>query len=352
MTWQNILDRLLVFLSPETLTALVVFAVTLTVLWAIKRIALSRFKKIVHKIGGSVGDTVVHTVEQIGPLFYGAVAAAITLTFASLPPKATTILHNVILVILIIEATRITQRIVQFLLERRLVPLGERPNESILALLKISTKIVLWALAILLILSNLGIEVTALIASLGVGGIAVALAVQNILGDLFNSISLYVDRPFETGDFIVVGPHMGTVQRVGLKTTRILALSGEELVISNSELTAARIQNFKKMQERRVLFTFGLEYGTSTALLKRAKEIVAQSIQATEKTRLDRVHFKEFGDSALLFEVVYYVNSSDYNVHMDIRENLNLTIAEAFEREDIRMAFPTQTVHLIRDEKA
>ncbi|OIO55856.1 hypothetical protein AUJ46_00010 [Candidatus Peregrinibacteria bacterium CG1_02_54_53] len=324
MTWQSILDRLLVFFSPQTLTALAIFAVTLAVLWIVKRVVLSRFKKIVHRIGGSVGDTVVHTVEQIGPFFYGAVAAAVTLTFVSLPPKATTTLRNIILVILIIEATRITQRIVQFLIERRLVPLGEQPNEGILALLKIATKIVLWALALLLILSNLGIEVTALVASLGVGGIAVALAVQNILGDVFNSISLYIDRPFETGDFIVVGPHMGTVQRVGLKTTRILALSGEELVISNSELTAARIQNFKKMRDRRVLFTFGLEYGTSTDKLKRAKEIVTQVIKETEESSLDRVHFKEFGDSALLFEVVYYVHSSDYNVHMDIRERLNM----------------------------
>jgi small-conductance mechanosensitive channel len=145
---------------------------------------------------------------------------------------------------------------------------------------------------------------------------------------------------------------MGTVQRVGLKTTRILALSGEELVISNSELTAARIQNFKKMRDRRVLFSFGLEYGTPTDKLKRAKEIVTQVIKEIPEASLDRVHFKEFGDSSLTFEVVYYVHSSEYNVHMDIRERMNIAIAEIFEREDIRMAFPTQTVHLMQNEKS
>ncbi len=350
MTWSFFEERLTATLSPETLTAIALFLCLCSVLWAAKRIALSRLRRMTRYIGNNVGSAVVHLVEQTGLLVCAAVAAMITLAVVPLPPKPAAIAEKAILIVLIVEAARIGQRIVLFLLERRLVPLGERPNEGILSLLKIGTKAVLWVLALLLILSNLGIEVTALVASLGVGGIAVALAVQNILGDLFNSISLYVDRPFETGDFIVVGPHMGTVQRIGLKTTRILSLSGEELVISNSELTAARIQNFKKMQDRRVLFAFRLEYGTPAALLKRAKEIVTRIINETEGTKLDRVHFKEFGDSALLFEVVYYVHSSDYNVHMDIRERLNLAIAEAFDREGIRMAFPTQTVRLVRAE--
>ncbi|MDD5041578.1 MAG: mechanosensitive ion channel family protein [Candidatus Peribacteraceae bacterium] len=349
MTWQYISDRLLVVFSPETLTALAVFVMAFAVLWAIKHIVLSRFQKIAHSIGGSIGDTVVHTIGKIGLLFYAVVAAAITVTFVSLPPGAATTLHSVILVALVVEATRITQRIVLFLLERRLFPLGKQPHEGIVSLLKIGTKTVLWTLALLVMLSNLGIEVTALVASLGVGGIAVALAVQNILGDLFNSISLYVDRPFETGDFIVVGPHMGTVQRIGLKTTRILALSGEELVISNSELTSTRIQNFKKMTKRRVLFSFGVEYATPTAKLKRAKELVTGIIGKTGGAELDRVHFREFGDSALLFEVVYFVQSGDYNVHMDLREQINLAIAESFEQEGIHMAFPTQTVHLVQE---
>jgi small-conductance mechanosensitive channel len=313
---------------------------------------LSRLHALAHRIGGHVGEAALHLIENIGLLFYGIVALAITLAMIALPGRAATILQKILLIAIIIEATCIIQRMIVFLLQRRLVPLGKRADEGAISLLNIITRTVLWALALLLILANLGIEVTALVASLGVGGIAVALAVQNILGDLFNSISLYVDRPFETGDFIVVGPHMGTVQRVGLKTTRILALSGEELVISNSELTAARIQNFKKMRDRRVLFSFGLEYGTPTDKLKRAKEIVTQVIKEIPEASLDRVHFKEFGDSSLTFEVVYYVHSSEYNVHMDIRERMNIAIAEIFEREDIRMAFPTQTVHLMQNEKS
>ena len=203
-------------------------------------------------------------------------------------------------------------------------------------------------MGLLLILSNLGFDITTLIASLGIGGVAIALAVQSILSDLFNSLSIYVDKPFTVGDFIIVGDHMGTVQKIGLKTTRIQALQGEEIVISNSELTSSRVRNFKQMQKRRIVFAFGVTYDTSTEKVKKIPEMVKNAIDPLEKAEYDRAHFKNFGDSSLDFEVVYYVLTGDYTEYMDIQQSINLRIMEEFEKEGIEMAFPTRTVHLVK----
>ncbi|QQR83532.1 mechanosensitive ion channel family protein [Candidatus Peregrinibacteria bacterium] len=207
-------------------------------------------------------------------------------------------------------------------------------------------KFVLWSIAVLMILSNLGINVSALITGLGIGGIAVALAVQTLLSDLFSSFSIYFDKPFEVGDFVVIGEHSGTIKRIGLKTTRIQALGGEELVLSNHELTNTRIQNFKRMQRRRILFSVGVVYGTTTDQLKKIPEIIKDIIDTVALADFDRAHFKHFGDFSLVFEIVYFLNSKEYVDYMNTQQSINLALREAFEKEHIEMAFPTQTVYV------
>lgn len=207
-------------------------------------------------------------------------------------------------------------------------------------------RLILWALILLLALDNMGIDVTAVVAGLGIGGIAVALAVQNILGDLFSSFSIVLDKPFLVGDFIIVDDLMGTVEHVGLKTTRLRSLSGEQLVFSNSDLLNARIRNYKRMYERRVVFSFGVTYQTPQEKLSAIPGIVKGIISSQERTRFDRAHFLKFGNSSLDFEVVYYVLSPDYNVYMDIQQAINLAIYESFAEEGIEFAYPTQTVYL------
>jgi len=207
-------------------------------------------------------------------------------------------------------------------------------------------RIVLWSFVLLIVLENLGVNVTTLVASLGVGGIAIGLATQNILSDLFSSLSILLDKPFELGHFIIVGEHLGTVEKIGLKTTRIRSLSGELLIFGNSDLLSSRIRNYNHFWERRVAFTFGVLYSTPAAQLKRIPEMVREIIENTGQTRFDRAHFKEFGDFSLNFEVVYYVLSPDYAVYMDIQEKINLGIFEAFENEGIGFAFPTRTLHI------
>jgi len=207
-------------------------------------------------------------------------------------------------------------------------------------------KVIIWAIGGLLVLSNLGVNVTSLIAGLGIGGVAIALALQNILSDLFASFSIYFDKPFEVGDFIVVGANSGTVEKIGIKTTRIRALQGEEVIISNAELTKSRVQNFKKLKERRVVVRPGVLYETKHELLKEIPTLLQKAVDATEKTRFDRANLAEYGDSAIVFELVYYVLSGDYKEYMNLNEKILLAVKEAFDKKGIEFAYPTQTVYV------
>lgn len=203
-----------------------------------------------------------------------------------------------------------------------------------------------YSLVLLIALQNLGVNVTSLIAGLGIGGIAVALAVQNILSDLFASLTIALDKPFVVGDFIIVGSEMGTVEYVGLKTTRVRSLSGEQLIFGNADLLSSRIRNYKRMAERRVVFSFGVVYSTTPEKLEQINAIVRAAIQSHPHLRFDRCHFHRFGASSLDFEVVYYINSPDYNAHMDAQQAVHLAIARAFRSEGVEFAFPTQTLLL------
>ncbi|MFY3385838.1 mechanosensitive ion channel family protein [Paracidovorax sp. MALMAid1276] len=204
----------------------------------------------------------------------------------------------------------------------------------------------LWSVILLAVLSNLGVNITAFIASLGVGGIAVALAVQNILGDLFASLAIAVDKPFQVGDFVVVGGVAGTVQMIGLKTTRIRSLQGEEVVMSNTDLLKQTINNYRPMQERRIVFAFGVTYDTPIEKVEAIPGVVRKLIESHEQLRFDRAHFKSFGDSSLDYEVVYIVKDPAYGVYMDMQQSINLGLMREFAAMNVEFAFPTRTVHV------
>jgi small-conductance mechanosensitive channel len=202
----------------------------------------------------------------------------------------------------------------------------------------------LWALALIYILSLWGQDVTSIIASFGVIGIVLAFGLQHLLGDVFASFSIFFDKPFNTGDFIIVGDNMGVVKNVGIQSTRIQSLWGQEVVIPNQELTSTRINNYRKMKRRRVQFSFGVVYDTSAEQLEKVLDITKEIFKGIEMVELDRVHFKEYGDFSLNFEVVYFVNIPDYNTYMDIQQKINLNLKKRFEKEKIQFAYPTQTV--------
>lgn len=213
-------------------------------------------------------------------------------------------------------------------------------------------RVVLWGVVLLVALDNLGVNITALVAGLGIGGIAVALAAQSILGDLFASLSIVMDKPFVLGDTILVGDFTGTVERIGLKTTRLRSVSGEQLIVANGDLLQSRIRNFARMSERRVLFTIGVVYQTPEATLARIPEMIKEIVTAQPRTRFDRSHFKSFGDFSLSFETVYFVQSADYAVYMDTQQAVNLALFRRFADERIEFAYPTQTVYEVKANSA
>ncbi|MFT4103000.1 MAG: mechanosensitive ion channel family protein [Burkholderiaceae bacterium] len=204
----------------------------------------------------------------------------------------------------------------------------------------------LWSIVALAILSNLGVNITAFVASMGVGGIAIALAAQNILGDLFASMSIAVDKPFEVGDFIAFGEVLGSVEHVGVKTTRLRSLGGEQIVIGNTDLLKQTIRNYKRMQQRRILFTFNVAYGCTPEQAERIPVIVREAIEASERLRFDRAHLLAFGESALRFEVVYFVLAAEYNVYMDEQQRINLRLMRELAALGARFAQPVRIVHV------
>lgn len=244
--------------------------------------------------------------------------------------------------------------LIVFYVERQVsdkVKEDEKSDATTIGALGLVAKIALWVLMSVIILDNLGVEVTSLITTLGIGGIAVALAVQNVLGDLFSSLSIALDKPFVIDDFIVVDDFAGTVERVGLKSTRLQSLSGEELIFSNSDLLNSRIRNYKRLKERRIAFSLGVTYGTPPEDLVRIPNMIEEIISPMEDVRFERAHFKEMGDFSLNYEIVYYALRPEYNFYMDVQENINLAIYERFTEEGIDLAFPTQTLILEKEDK-
>lgn len=224
--------------------------------------------------------------------------------------------------------------------------MGRYPASATATTLTFLLRTVVWVIVLLTILSNLGVNITAFVASLGIGGIAIALAVQNILSDLFASLSIALDKPFETGDFIISGELLGTVEYIGIKTTRVRSLSGEQIVISNAELLKRLIRNYKRMNERRALFNFGVTYDTPVEQLEVLPGIVKEIVEGLPETRFDRAHFAKFGADSLDFEVVYHMLQPDYALFMDTQQKINLQLMRACEARGISFAFPTRTLHI------
>lgn len=272
-------------------------------------------------------------------------AAASTLTLA---PRPAAFLAFATVAILLVQAGLWASKLVSFTLDRWVVSEGrtDPASATVVTILHFVGRVLVWVVVLLLVLDNAGVDITALVAGLGVGGIAVALAVQNVLGDLFASLSIVLDRPFVVGDFIKIGDLMGTVERVGLKSTRLKSLTGEQLVLANSDMLSSRIQNYQKLQERRIQFGFGVMYETTAAQLRAVPDLVREIVAAEAEARLDRVHFVRFGDSSLDFEVVYFVTRPDYNLYMDVQQRINLGLVERLGALGVGFAYPTRTVHL------
>lgn len=331
----------------EYLTCLAIIIGGILLVWIVEALLLRRLKAWAGKTPSTWDDFLVDRIRRTGiPLAYlGIVQAA--LRVLTLTPRVERIVDVAGIVLLVLLAIVFTVSLVQYGFEEYIRKQGEdAPRDRALKGVVNLAKSLVWITGGLFLLDNLGFRISTVIAGLGIGGIAVALAAQAILGDLFGYFVILFDRPFEIGDFIVVGDHMGTIERFGIKTTRIASLNGEQIVFSNKDLTDSRVRNYKRMAKRRVAFRLGVTYQTPVDRLREIPGIVAEVFREIEGATLDRVHFFSYGDFSLVHEVVYYVDGNDYTRYMDIQQKANLRIYEEFGKRGIGFAYPTRTVYL------
>lgn len=316
-------------------------------LMVIKKIIASSLNNFFAKLGTAGAELVKKILEIWSWMVLALLALYIASGFVTLSGPITKLTDWLVFVIISWFAIRTAQVMIRFgfarYIERR-QQTEEDFDPTIIHFLRQVVSIFVWILAILVVVQNLGYQVSALIGGLGIGGLAIAFAVQNLLSDIFSSISIYFDKPFKIGDFIVVGNDSGIVKRIGIKSTRIQTLNGQELIISNKELTEVRVNNFKRMQRRRVVLKIGVEYGTPIKKLKKIPGLIKAAVESHEELEFDRAHFEGFGDFSLNFEVVYFVNSPEYGVFMDLQQSVNLAILAMLEKEAVSIAFPTQKI--------
>ncbi len=313
----------------------------------IEVVIIKRLRKWAEKTATTLDDFIIEITQKLGaPMAYFMIFYLIVNTL-TLDPTFKKVMDIVLMSVLAIFAARLGVSIANHGFKVYWASRGKDASleRSLNGILKI-IKVVIWGVAICFFLDNLGFKISAVIAGLGIGGVAVALAAQAILGDLFSYFAILFDRPFEIGDFIIIDEYLGTIEHIGIKTTRVRSLGGEQLVFSNSDLTGSRLRNYKRMGERRVVFKLGVTYQTSLPQVKTIPGIIKKVIEDVNDTTFDRAHFASYGDFSLIFEIVYYVLSRDYNKYMDIQQQINFNIKEEFEKRGIEFAYPTQTLYV------
>ena len=330
------------------LVALCIAVLTLALLYLVKRLGLSRLTALAKNTENTWDDAVADMLSRTRSPFILIVALFLGSLSLSLAGEYRQIVYSVAAIALLVQGGLWLNSLLVFWLKQDREQRRKTDPASVAAVnaMGFVGRLILWAIVLLLVLDNLGVDVTALVAGLGVGGIAVALAVQNILGDLFASLSIVLDKPFTIGDFLIIDDYLGSVEHIGLKTTRMRSLSGEQLVFSNADLLKSRIKNYGRMFERRVVFKIGVTYQTPHEKLEIIPEIIRTAIEAQEPVRFDRSHFSTYGDFSLVFETVYYVLKPDYNIYMDIQQAINLQLYARFAEEGIEFAYPTQTLYV------
>src|SRR5688572_17162255 len=281
-------------------------------------------------------------IDATTRLFMLAVATYLAMRWLEVPPRADRYIQVAILVVVWWQVGSWLSAATKHLIEtRRGHEVSGTEGAASLNILRFVGVVLVWVFAFLMLLTNLGVQIMPLVAGLGIGGVAIALAVQNILGDLFASLSIALDKPFRVGDFLVLGEEKGTVEAIGIKSTRLRSLSGEQIILSNGDLLKSRVRNYGLLFERRMAFKVGIVYETERALVAEVPAIIEKAIRAQPKTRFDRAHFASFGESALLYEAVYTVLDAEYNTAMDIQQAVNLALIDEFARRGIEFAYPT-----------
>lgn len=335
--------------SQQYFTAILVLLIAMVVLWIFKTVIVGRLKKISKRTKNDFDDVIMKILSKLGWPIYFVIAIYFAFFLIAVPIVVSNALNIIALLVITFYAVLGINEGVRYgvkkIIKKRAADDDDSNDDSTaIEILGKVIRVLIWVVATLLVLSNLGYNISTLLAGFGIGGLAIAFALQKIFEDIFASFSIYFDKPFRRGDYIVIGADSGVVKHIGIKSTRVQTLQGEELIVSNTELTTVRVHNYKNMEERRIVFNIGVEYGTSNVKMKKINEIVKKAIIKAKLAKFDRVHFNAFLDSALNFEIVYHMKSSDYTKYLDTQQEINLEIKKEFEKAKIEMAFPTQTV--------
>jgi small-conductance mechanosensitive channel len=327
------------------LSAFGIAVVGLVVLRFLKKIAMPKLEAIAKRTSIEFDDFIVQRIEKtLFPLFYVG-AVYVGLLYLHFSDPVAKVIKVLWVVAFAFFGFQFAFAILNYFLEKYWVrpENGEGQVRTIRVIVNLCKLLALGVIMIVL-LDNMGIKVSALLAGVGIGGIAIALAAQALLGDLFSFFVITFDKPFEIGDFIIIGDHMGTVEAVGIKTTRIRSIGGEQIILSNTDLTNSRVKNFKRMEKRRIQFKIGVTYQTSVEQLRELPKVIEDAVKQSKDTSFERAHFSELGDSSLIFEAAYYILSGDYNKYMDIQQAINLRLIEEFAKRKVEFAYPTRTL--------
>lgn len=332
--------------TRDWLIAAAIIAVSFILIQALKRSVLKRLQKWANRTIFTFDNFLVTAIERtvIPFLYFAAIFVAFGyLTFNTSANNIIRVARLFIITFFILSliTSAIQYFIFAFLDKQENSEMKKKQAGSLIIILKV----IVWILGLVFLINNLGYNVTTIITGLGIGGIAVALAAQAVLADFFSYFVIFFDRPFEIGDFIIVDNKViGAVEHIGIKTTRIRANSGEQIICSNKDLTDSRVHNYKRMLRRRVVFGFGVSFQTSIDQIKMIPGIIKQIIESTDDATFDRSHFSAIGDYSMKFETVYYIESPDFNLYMDAQQKIYLQLLEIFEKENIQFAYPTQTL--------
>jgi small-conductance mechanosensitive channel len=329
-------------------TALAIVVGATVILAVARRIIVRRLRMLAERTTTDIDDLIVDLLGRTRLSFLIAIAIYGASHTIYRTQEVADVIKTAIILVLLLQGAIWGNGLIAYGIARatKQKMTEDAASATTLSALGLVGKILLWAIVLLLALDNFGVDITTLVAGLGVTGIAVALAIQNVLGDLFASLSIVLDKPFVIGDFIVVDAVSGTVEHVGLKTTRIRSISGEQIIVSNADLLKSRIRNYKRMQERRVVFSIGVEYGTPPDKLEQVPAMLKEIVESHDRVRFDRAHLQTLGESAIMFEVVYFMREPDYTLFMDTQQSINLSVLRRLAVEGIRFAYPSQTLYV------
>jgi small-conductance mechanosensitive channel len=348
------MQALLLGISPaEWLIAAIIGATVWAALWILRDLIASRYKKYSNAKNPTLIRLIAYLIGNTKQILFFAVALDVARESLSLPDKIQHIASNAVMILILIQVGLWAGRAVRFYLEMKELERGaDRVFAGSLDIISFVARILIWSLLILVALDNLGVNITALLAGLGVGGVAVALALQNVLGDLFASLSIALDKPFVIGDNLTIDSFVGKVEHIGIKTTRLRSESGEQIILSNADILKSRVRNFGRLSQQRILATIRLSYDTPAEKLRAMPKLLENIVREHAQASFERCHLKTLGESSFQFELSYFVQQPAVNSMLDLQQAVNFRIIDEVKRLGVEFAYPTQLVVLDRHRPA